>query len=564
MKTFRSVLPMLWVCASLTVHAERPPHIVTHPASQTGIANEPVTLSVQAEGTPPFAYQWYRNYKALDGATDREITVIAPPADRTIDHYQVTVTNALGFDGSRVAYLGGYLSGPYLPGRYTFSSDGFETPFQGKAGVDASLTALSVGQKPETMQWYQDGQPIPGANGPTLYLENPQPTSQPVTFSVRATNALGSNELVRVPVTFSRNLSRPVFYDSPRQHTVTLGADAELRVNARGEDLAYQWSHDNVVVAGATSPTLSFSAVTLEQCGIYTCLVSNPHGESRTGFYFLSVKDPPRLSNLSIRARTGSDAGTLIVGFVVGNAPSGAAPFFLARAAGPALRAYGVSEAVSDPLIHVYRGNSLISENDDWGGGTWFSDQARAVGAFPFTDPASRDAALLTSFASGAYTLQIQSKDGGAGIVLTEIYETVLPSASHSSLPRLSNVSARATVGTGEDILIAGFAVAGHGARRVLIRGAGPALEAFGVSGALANPVLELYQGSTLIAANDNWSGDTALTNAAQTAGAFAWTNPQSKDAALIAALEPGAYSVQIRGAGETTGVALVELYELP
>jgi len=124
------------------------------------------------------------------------------------------------------------------------------------------------------------------------------------------------------------------------------------------------------------------------------------------------------------------------------------------------------------------------------------------------------------------------------------------------------NVSARNRVGTGDDILIAGFNIAGTGTMRLLIRAVGPKLSAFGVTGFLADPKLEIYTsaGSKLME-DDNWSSILAVTFSV--VGAFA-LDAGSRDAALLAILTPGSYTVQVRGADGGTDEALIEIYEVP
>jgi hypothetical protein len=126
----------------------------------------------------------------------------------------------------------------------------------------------------------------------------------------------------------------------------------------------------------------------------------------------------------------------------------------------------------------------------------------------------------------------------------------------------LKNLSTRGQVGTGNDILIAGFVVAGESPKQVLIRAIGPSLTAFGITGALANPQLQLFSGNTLSTTNDNWGGTVAISTAANQVGAFA-LGATSLDSAILATLPPGSYTAQVSGIGGTTGVALVELYDV-
>jgi hypothetical protein len=262
-----------------------------------------------------------------------------------------------------------------------------------------------------------------------------------------------------------------------------------------------------------------------------------------------------RLVNLSVRTTAGRNANALAVGFNVSGAGSKPA---LIRAIGPTLGAFGVSGALRDPLLRLdAAGGATILQNDNWGGAPAISTAAARVGAFAL-DPASLDAVALPSVAPGTYTVQVTpaTASEAPGVVLVEVYDADAAGGS-----RLANVSARAGVGTGGDILIIGFAVSGTGSRNVLIRAVGPTLGSFGVEGVLADPKLEVYQGTNLVRASDNWNSSLAPTFA--TVGAFALA-ANSRDAALALSLAPGSYTAQISGVGGTTGVALVEVYELP
>jgi hypothetical protein len=118
--------------------------------------------------------------------------------------------------------------------------------------------------------------------------------------------------------------------------------------------------------------------------------------------------------------------------------------------------------------------------------------------------------------------------------------------------------------GTGANVLAPGFVIGGTEPKRLLIRAVGPGLASFGVEGTLADPRLAIVPlGKTFtVASNDNWDGSASLSAAFARAGAFALP-AGSKDAALLVRLPPGGYTVQVSGAGNTTGTALVEIYDL-
>ena len=119
-------------------------------------------------------------------------------------------------------------------------------------------------------------------------------------------------------------------------------------------------------------------------------------------------------------------------------------------------------------------------------------------------------------------------------------------------------------MGSGDNVLIIGFVIDGNFPRKVLIRAVGPGLTQFNVTGVLADPQLNLYSGSrTLLHQNQVWGGTSSLSAAFTQAGAFA-LQPSSRDAVLLVTLQPGQYSVVVSGVGNTTGVALLEVYEMP
>jgi hypothetical protein len=128
----------------------------------------------------------------------------------------------------------------------------------------------------------------------------------------------------------------------------------------------------------------------------------------------------------------------------------------------------------------------------------------------------------------------------------------------------LINISARVQVGTGGNILIAGFVIGGTTSKTVLIRASGPALVPFGVTGTLPDPQLQLYSDSTVLESNDGWGGDAQIAATAATVGAFSWGTSATPDSAILVTLPPGAYTAQVSGASGDTGIALVEIYDVP
>ncbi len=275
-----------------------------------------------------------------------------------------------------------------------------------------------------------------------------------------------------------------------------------------------------------------------------------------------------KLINVATRGLAGSGSSTMIAGFAI---TGSSAKSVLIRAVGPALRAFGVSNAIVDPVLTLYRGDARLSSNDNWednASRVLIVDKSAQAGAFAL-GAGAKDAVILTTLSPGNYTAQITAATGtsSAGVALVEVYDADLAADADATGRRLINLSTRGQVSTGGDIMIAGLVVSGSESKRLLIRGIGPALSAFGVGGALTDPLLTVIRGGTTVAINDNWATSPAsaveISTATQQAGGFPLT-VGSRDAVLLLTLAPGAYSVQLSGVGGTTGVGLIEAYELP
>lgn len=293
------------------------------------------------------------------------------------------------------------------------------------------------------------------------------------------------------------------------------------------------------------------------------------------------VASSHRLVNLSTRAEVETGSNIVIAGFVVAGAGSKSV---LVRGVGPSLAALGVSGVLAQPVLGVYDSSgTLIAADAGWGNaptagtsstGATFRQATAAdmssVGAFALT-AGSADSAMVLTLPAGSYTEQISGAGAGTGIALAEVYET------NTAVPIvLSNISARCSVGANANVAISGFVVAGNQPAELLIRGIGPGLSGFGVSGALAKPSIGLFDsGGTLIASNTGWTGSVVagtssvaatfrLATAADmsSVGAFALT-AGSADSALVATLPPGQYTAVISGVGGSTGTGLAEVYEL-
>jgi hypothetical protein len=245
------------------------------------------------------------------------------------------------------------------------------------------------------------------------------------------------------------------------------------------------------------------------------------------------------------------------------NGPAGATEQLLIRGVGPSLSQFGVTGVLAQPVLTLFDSNGqAITSNTYWTNSPNYTQILAAeqqVGAFQLST-ASTDSALLVTLAPGSYTAQISGANGTTGVALAEVYEV------SSSNAQLANISCRCFVGSGSGVAIAGFVVTGPSSRQVLIRGVGPTLSNFGIYGSLAQPVLSVVDSSGhQIASDTGWSTNS---NAAQIIAAESSTGAfslpaGSADSALLLTLPPGSYTAQVSGLNNTTGTALIEVYNV-
>ena len=256
---------------------------------------------------------------------------------------------------------------------------------------------------------------------------------------------------------------------------------------------------------------------------------------------------PARQSLLNVSTRTFVQNGeeVMIGGFIiVGNEPKKV----IVRGIGPSLAQAGIAGAMADPLLELYdsRG-TIIGSNDNW---ITHRDEVIATGVPPSDN---HESAIVTTLAPGNYTCILRSKTNSPGVALFELYDLDVAS-SH-----LVNIATRGKVGLGENVMIGGFIIGGDQPTKLLIRAIGPSLASSHISNALQDPKLELHGPTgSLIFANDNWRSSQQ-----QQIEATGIPPTDNKESAILANLQPGHYTAIVRGVGNTTGVALVEVYNL-
>ena len=364
----------------------------------------------------------------------------------------------------------------------------------------------------------------------------------------------------------------PQIQAPPTDQYASVGGSATFSVTASGSGtLTYQWNFNGSAIGGATGSSYTVTNAQASNSGQYTVTVTNANGSVTSGvgnLYVNTGSSGARLINIATRALVGTGANVLIPGFVIGGSGS---ETVLIRADGPALTAFGVTGALAQPsmVLTAQATGATLATNTGWGTNTnptpaQIASVAVQVGAFPLAS-GSADCAVIVTLQPGAYTVQVSGVGNTTGVALAEVYEV-----AYTGTARLVNIATRAQVGTGGNILIPGFVIGGSGVEQLLVRADGPALTAFGVAGALAQPSLTVTAQATgsTIGSNTGWGTNTSPTpsqiaSIAVSVGAFALTSG-SADSALVVNLQPGAYTMQISGVGGTTGVGLAEVYEVP
>ena len=252
--------------------------------------------------------------------------------------------------------------------------------------------------------------------------------------------------------------------------------------------------------------------------------------------------------NLSTRGTVGTGDDVLIGGLII---EGSAAKKVIIRALGPSLPVPG---ALPDPTLELHDANGNQLAFDD----NWQDDPAQAAKiqatTIPPTDP--RESALVESLFPGNYTAIVRGAGNATGIALVEVYDL----DSQPAPSRLANIATRGIVQSGDNVMIAGF-ILNNNPANIVVRAIGPSLAAAGVPGALNDPALEIRDSQgNLIGSNDNWQQNAFQAVQIQGTG-LPPTSPL--ESAITTTLNAGNYTAIVRGARGTTGVALVEVYDL-
>jgi sugar lactone lactonase YvrE len=366
-----------------------------------------------------------------------------------------------------------------------------------------------------------------------------------------------------VQLTFTSDTARPVIV-SPDRGALSPGEAFSYTIVAPSSDPT---DPPHFSYLGDPPLGLSFDAKTATISGVYTgnpvrsgppeakdfsggilgtiqLFATNFHGTSTFQLRFLSK--PSGAVNISTRTTVGGGDNVLIGGFIItGDAPEA----IIIRALGPSSKVNG---ALQDPFLELHSATSAVVTNDDWR-----SSQEALIQDTLIPPSDDRESAIVAALDPGNYTAIVRGKDDATGIAVVEVYDLGTAPLKSGNKAKLAQISTRGNVDVGDNILIGGFIIDVL-ATKVIVRAIGPSLNGI-VPGALQDTVLELHDGSgATIMSNDDWRSD-------QEQQIIDTTVPPKDDheSAIVATLNPGAYTAIVRGKNNTTGVALVEVYGL-
>jgi hypothetical protein len=544
------------------------PTFLSNPISATGILGTPTTLTATAASTSSLTFQWYLNGTVIPGATAGTPATTYGAYETNFSANQpglYTVVATSATTGALTASSGATVKIQSTNGIPVFPTptilvqpNSLNALYANGTVTAAGLSVTAIATLPISYQWLLDGSVIVGATSSSFNAASPG------TYTVAVSTSAGTStsQTANVAVVTSTGIvvtAAPTITAQPQSAGLLFGSGQGLpllSVSAVAlQNMVFQWYLDGTPISGATASTYQTT-----KAGAFTVVVATSAGSVTSSPALVTLAN--RLANISARPQVGTGAAVAISGFVV-SSYTAASKQVLIRGVGPSLSQFGLSGLLSQPVVSVFDSTGrLIASNAGWNNSADIAAAGVATGAFPLT-AGSADAALLLDLAPGAYTAQVSGANGTTGLALAEVYET------NADAGRLANISNRAFVGAGSSILIGGWVAAGSQSSKVLIRAVGPALAQFGLSNNLSQPILTVYDANRkLIAVNIGWSSGgsaeaVSLNNAALSVGAFP-LQPGSNDCAVLMTLAPGAYTAQVSGASGTTGIALVEIYQVP
>jgi hypothetical protein len=338
-------------------------------------------------------------------------------------------------------------------------------------------------------------------------------------------------------------------------HSATLLPNGKVLVVGGGGDSGFLASAESYDPASGTW-SVSGSLVTTRQSHTATLLPngkvliaggSNDTGALASAELYGPQSPSAQLLNVATRLKVLTGDNVLIGGFIITGTDS---KKVLILGVGPSLSQF-FSGSLADPTLELYQGNTLLQMNDNWK-----SDQQAEVEATGAQPSNELESAIVRTLDPGSYTAILRGKGDATGIGVVQAYD--LNQAANS---KFGNIATRGFVDSGDNAMIGGFIIgsANGGSSTVVVRAIGPSLTNFGVSGALPDPTIDLHDGNgATIAFNDNWADDA---NQGSIPQSLKPSDPH--ESALYRVLPSGTYTAIMRGTGSSTGIGLIEVYNV-
>jgi hypothetical protein len=524
--------------------------ITTQPTSKTTPVGSSVTFVVSVKGPLALNYQWFKDGQPIGGATQASLT-LANIQNSQAGSYSVTISTRLTAAQQIVTSTAATLTitaAATAPAITTQPAPKFLI-----TGQSATFSVTATGAAPLAYQWLRNGTPIPAATATTYTIPTVQVTDVG-SYSVTVTNAAGTitSSSATLAVASASSYAGTYFgrfnNNSADRFALVIRPDGTAIFLGYAASLLTGYTATNITI----NPDGSFTADLTE---LKPAAANTPAGDPVPGLSFRSAAATALIS------LNGSVATGALTGGIIGTSLTVAAP--KSPSVGAAQSAAGVYQTTA---LNSSTGG-LTTIVDATGEAFVFSQTTTGVAAGTGTlNPTTGQVTAVLADNSQA-TATLNTTSGSATATLTNTAKETL---SFSGLAegvirtdRLVNIASRGAVSS-SDLIIAGFVITGSSPKSVMIRATGPALTAFGLDGALPNPKLELYRGTTKIQENDEWSLATNAADIIATAartGAFPLT-AASADAVLLTTLDPGGYTAQVSSVTGASGVALVEVYD--
>jgi hypothetical protein len=470
--------------------------------------------------------------------------------------YFLYVGNSAGasdiYSGNQFANLSGTVSDIPTDGRTIYVRLSSYIPIRGWQSNDYTYTAFNVSTPTPT----PSPTPTPTPSPTPTPTATPTPTISPPSVQTMAANSVG-NTSTAINGMVSNDGGAPIdghsfsYWINPNFPTgiddsgITVsGNNFSAQITGLNPNATYHYrasAHNSSTVDLGEGPGWGFGTIVSFMPG------------------------PTQLGNISTRLSVGTGDNVMIGGFIIkGTQPKKV----IVRAIGPSLAGAGLTGVLADPTLELHDGNgALIATNDNWQttqiGGIITADQVSDIQNSGLAPTQAAESAIIATLQPGSYTAIVRGTNNTTGIALVESYDL-----DRTVDSKLANISTRGLVQTGDNVMIGGLIVQGSDPARVIIRAIGPSLANAGISNPLVDPTLELHDGSgALIASNDNWQttqiGGIITADQVNDIQNSGLAPTQAAESAIIATLQPGNYTAIVRGTNNTTGIALIEAYQL-